>query len=85
MVTTSMIYTAAAPTLQFSGTFIHMVDIRFDDHELDRNRFTDEEVSDQSNLRSWRTEYIQGVVTTNIRTDSPKVFTWFHGVGNAYK
>ena len=62
-----------------------MVDIRFDDHELDRNSITDEEVSSQANLRNWSTEYIDGWITTNIRTTAPNIVAWFHGAGNAYK
>lgn len=83
--TTMMLYTGGAPSLQFKGSFIHMIDIRFDDHELDRNSLTDEEVTTQQNLRNWRTEYVEGYITTNVRAASPRVVAWFHGAGNAYK
>jgi hypothetical protein len=81
--TTTMIYTGGCPSLKLKGSFKHSIDIRFDDHEIER--FTDEEVTTQENLRNWRTEYIAGSITTNVRTASPRIVAWFHGAGNAYK
>ena len=40
---TMIINPARAPAHQFPGTFIHMIDIKLDDIELDRAAFVDEE------------------------------------------
>ena len=62
-----------------------MVDIKLDDTELNRNPFTDEEVTDQESLSWWSTNYIEGIVTNEIATSESNVVSWFHGSGNAYK
>ena len=62
-----------------------MVDIKLDDTELNRNPFTDEEVTDQETLSWWSTNYIEGYVTNEIATLESNVVSWFHGSGNAYK
>ena len=48
---TMIINPARAPTLQFSrNTFLHMIDVKFDDVELDMRKYIDEEVAKQKTL-----------------------------------
>ena len=81
--TTAMIDPRGVMDRQFSGTFLHMVDIKLDDTELNRNPFVDEEVTDQESLSWWTTNYIEGLVTNEIATTESSVVSWFHGAGNA--
>ena len=66
------------------GTFLHAVTPRIDDHEIDTNPFTDEEVTEQENLTTWTDNYVRGYVKTESATSEALVTAWFHGAGMAY-
>ena len=67
------------------NTFLHYMDAKFDDVELDITPYNDEEVSEPKTLSGMTINYIDGDVKTQTRTHNSNVVTWFHGVGNAYK
>ena len=71
----------------FSGSFLHLADIKIDDVELNITPFTDEDAfgDDEQALTNWRTNYIEGYVMNEIATTEANVVSWFHAAGNAYK
>ena len=75
---------AGAPWRQFGGTFIHMIDIKLDDIELNMSPFMDEE-EQQETLGARTINYVEGMVATKTRTRDSHVTAWFHGAGYAYK
>ena len=80
-----MVNPKKVPERKLTGTFLHKVDIKIDDVQINMNPFTDEEVTDEENLTKWVTNYIEGIVGNEIATTEANVVTWFHGAGNAYK
>ena len=72
------------PDLRLPGTFLHSVTPRIDDHELDTNPFTDEEVTEQENLAKNELNFVRGYVKTEAATSEARVTAWFHGSGYAY-
>ena len=83
--TVMMVNPKKVPERKLTGTFLHKVDIKIDDVQINMNPFTDEEVTDEENLTKWVTNYIEGIVGNEIATTEANVVTWFHGAGNAYK
>ena len=81
--TTMIVDPRAAPENRLSGSFLHAITMRIDDHEINTNPFTDEEVTDQENLTSWVRNYVKGYVKTESATSEASVTAWFHGSGNA--
>ena len=71
----------------FSGSFLHLGDIRIDDVELNITPFTDEDGfgDDEQVLNDWYTNYIEGYVMNEVATTEANVVSWFHAAGNAYK
>ena len=82
-----MVDPRGVPDRALSGTFLHLVDVKIDDVELNLNPFTEELVidDDEPSLNKWRTNYIEGIVMNEIATTESNVVSWFHGAGNAYK
>ena len=69
---------------QLEGTFLHYIDIRLDDTELNIIPYMDSE-SGQGSIRGWKTStQIEGDVKTNVRTLDSNVSVYFHGTGYAF-
>ena len=83
--TVEMVNPMRVTTRKLTGTFLHKVDIKIDDVQINMNPFTDEEVTDEENLTWYRTNYVEGIVMNELATTEANVVTWFHGAGNAYK
>ena len=83
--TVLMVNPMGVPDRKFKGTFLHKIDIKLDDTELNMTPFTDEEVSEEENLNSWRTNYVEGYVVNELANEDPVLTAWFHGAGNAYE
>ena len=74
----------ASTNYQFHSTFMHMIDVKIDDVEIDMRPFMDEE-SEESTLSNWRKNYIEGYVLSWWSNPDAHVTGWLHGSGYAYK
>jgi hypothetical protein len=57
-----------APSRQFDSSFLHMIDIKLDDIELNIQPFIDEEQDDADTLSKWNLNYVEGYVNTFVHT-----------------
>lgn len=70
---------------QLPGSFLHAIDVKIDDVELDMRAYQDEEVTNQAGTSCWTKNYIEGHVQTQHRNLNSKLVGWMHGVGDAYR
>ena len=69
--------------MQVLGTFLHKIDIKLDDTELNMTPFMDEQVSEEENLKSLSTNYVEGYVINELSNMDSTLTAWFHRAGNA--